>query len=323
MSKSRSFSGRRRARGRNINGMLLLDKPAGVSSNGALQRVKGLLDARKGGHTGSLDPIATGLLPLCFGETTKVSGFFLDADKRYHTRVRLGEATETGDREGAVISRSDATVDAETVLRALDAFRGEYEQVPPMYSAIKKDGQPLYKLARQGIDVEREPRPVHVYALSMTGFDGGFVDLDISCSRGFYVRSLAHDLGEALGVGGHVSELRRVGVGELSVDDAVTVPQLEAEEGPEARAAHLLSSDAGLTHLPRVDLGVDATFYLVRGQSVRAAPLPGEGWVRLYNEATGFLGLGAVTDDGRVAPKRLFQKTVSTSPGSREIHTNP
>ncbi len=302
--------------------MLLLDKPQGLSSNAALQRAKGLLDAKKGGHTGSLDPIATGLLPLCFGETTKVSGFFLDADKRYETRIRLGQATETGDREGAVIFESEAAVSAESLARALDGFRGDFEQTPPMYSAIKKDGQPLYKLARQGIDIERESRPVTVYELAITGFDGRFLDLDILCSRGFYVRSLAHDLGEVLGVGGHVSELRRTAVGDLDVANAVTLEALEAVDGATAREGLLLSPDAGLSHLPRVDLSVDATFYLVRGQSVRASQLPGDGWVRLYNADAGFLGLGTVTEDGRVAPKRLFHKTVSVSARGGEMRPN-
>lgn len=315
---------RRRARrpGRDVNGMLLLDKPQGVSSNGALQRAKSLLDARKAGHTGSLDPIATGLLPLCFGETTKISGFFLDADKHYWTRIRLGQSTETGDREGAVVTSSDATVDGGRVLEALEGFRGDFEQMPPMYSAIKRQGQPLYKLARQGIEVEREARPVTVYSLEVTAFDGRYLELDIRCSRGFYVRSLAHDVGAMLGVGGHVNELRRLGVGELKLADAVTLEQLEALDDMEARDSHLIASDAGLGHLPRVDLTVDATFYLVRGQSVRAARLPGEGWVRLYSPETGFLGLGAVTDDGRVAPKRLFHKMVSVSARPGEIRNN-
>jgi tRNA pseudouridine55 synthase len=321
MNKPRS-GGRQRARGRDISGMLLLDKPQGISSNGALQRAKGLLEARKAGHTGSLDPIATGLLPLCFGETTKVSGFFLDADKRYWTRIRLGQATETGDREGAVTSSCDSIVTAESVGESLNAFRGQFEQLPPMYSAIKKDGQPLYKLARQGIEIERDTRPVTVYALEMTAFDGQYLELDIRCSRGFYVRALAHDLGTALGVGGHVDELRRLGVGELTVEDAVSLDELEAMQDPERRAECLLASDSGLAHLPRVDLSVDATFYLVRGQSVRADRLPRDGWVRLYSEATGFLGLGTITEDGRVAPKRLFHRTVSVSPQSSDTRTN-
>ncbi len=310
----------KRARGRDINGMLLLDKPAGVSSNGALQQAKHLLDARKGGHTGSLDPIATGLLPLCFGEATKISGFFLDADKRYWTRVRLGQATETGDREGEVLTSCDREVSAERLLLALDRFRGEYEQMPPMYSAIKKDGQPLYKLARQGIEVEREPRPVSVYSLEVQDYRWPLVELTISCSRGFYVRSLAHDLGEALGVGGHVAELRRLGVGSLDIADAVTLEQLEAMPDPEQREAVLIPADRALGHLPAVELSVDATFYLVRGQSVRAGGLPREGWVRLYAEDAGFLGLGEVTDDCRVAPRRLFQKPlVSASPMTEKL----
>ncbi len=303
-----NFRSRKRRRGQVVNGMLLLDKPAGISSNGALQIAKALLDAQKAGHTGSLDPIATGLLPLCFGEATKVSGFFLDADKRYWTRIRLGQATDTGDREGNVIKESDVDVSAEQLERALEDFRGEYDQMPPMYSAIKRNGQPLYKLARQGIEVEREPRRVNVYELSIQSFDGVFVEIEMSCSRGFYVRSLAHDLGEALGVGGHVTELRRLGVGDLIVENAVTLNTLEAMPDAHQRQQLLLPMDAGLGHLPRIDLSIDATFYLVRGQSVRAGSLPSDGWVRLYSDGTGFLGLGTVTDDGRVAPKRLFHQ---------------
>ncbi|GJL83701.1 MAG: tRNA pseudouridine synthase B [marine bacterium B5-7] len=321
MSKPGIGSGRRALK-RHINGMLLLDKPTGISSNGALQRARYMLEARKGGHTGNLDPIATGLLPLCFGETTRISGFFLDADKRYWTRIKLGEATNTQDREGEVIFSSDKTVSAEALLKEIDRFRGQFEQTPPMFSAIKKNGQPLYKLARKGIEVEREARPVNVYNLEVKDFDGQFVEVEIACSRGFYVRSLANDLGEALGVGGHVVELRRLGVGELDVADAVTLEEFDALGDPSARAATLLGSDSGLGHLPKVDLSVDATFYIVRGQSVSASNLPDSGWVRLYSSHTGFLGLGEITDDGQVAPKRLFTKTRSVSPRSDDLRTN-
>jgi len=324
MSKSRNRSrGNGASKGRDVNGFLLLDKPAGISSNGALQRAKFFLDAKKAGHTGSLDPIATGLLPLCFGETTKLSSFFLNADKRYVTKVRLGETTTTGDSEGEIITSSSVSVTVEDIHKALEAFRGDYKQMPPMFSAIKKDGQPLYKLARQGIEIEREPRDVSVYELTLHEFDGRDVVLEISCSRGFYVRSLAVDLGNALGVGGHVIELRRTGVGELTIDQSVTLEQLEAVAQVEHRDNFVLPSDVGLAHIPKVNLSVDATFYLLRGQIVSAARLPAEGWVRLYSEANGFLGLGSVTDDGRVAPKRLFQHlTHSASPTRTKFSEN-
>ena len=304
-----------RQRGDPVNGMLLLDKPSGVSSNGALQQVKRLLNARKGGHTGSLDPIATGLLPLCFGEATKVSSFFLNADKRYWTRIRLGATTTTGDREGEILDEVAVNVSQDAVVEALDKFRGTFLQTPPMYSAIKKDGQPLYKLARQGIEIEREAREVTVYALELAAIDLPFVDLEVSCSRGFYVRSLATDLGRELGLGGYVEDLRRTGVGSLSLTNAVTMDALESMDDVESRRARLIPADQCLDHIPRVDLSDDATFYLVRGQSVRARQLPGHGWVRLYSPGTGFLGLGEVTDDGKVAPKRLFHRSEASQTG--------
>ncbi|MFT5111893.1 MAG: tRNA pseudouridine55 synthase [Parasphingorhabdus sp.] len=305
-------SGRQaRQKGDPVTGMLLLDKPDGVSSNGALQIAKRLLNARKGGHTGSLDPIATGLLPLCFGEATKAASFFLNADKSYWARIRLGQTTATGDREGDVLEDKPLSVTKQQILSAMDSFRGEFEQIPPMFSAIKKQGQPLYKLARQGIEIEREPRPVNVYELNLSAIDLPFIDIEMTCSRGFYVRSLAMDLGEALGCGGHVQDLRRTGVGDLKLEDAVTLAHLEGIEGFPDRRENLISADLGLGHLPRIDLSVDATFYLVRGQSVRANSLPKSGWVRLYCTESGFLGLGEVTDDGKVSPKRLFRSHVS------------
>ncbi len=303
----RRSPGRRAPARSDVSGLLLLDKPAGLTSNAALQEAKALLNARKAGHTGSLDPIATGLLPLCFGETTKISGFFLDADKRYWTRIKLGESTDTGDCEGSVLqTRPTAGIDAARLEKALARFRGEFDQIPPMYSAVKRHGRPLYKLARKGIVVEREPRRVVVHRLRLEAFEGDRIDLEIHCSRGFYVRGLAHDLGEDLGCGAHVVALRRLAVGELRVEDAVTLEALRGLDGVEARRALLLAGDAGLDHLPRVQLSVDAAYYLCRGQPVRAPRLPASGWVRLYSEAAGFLGLGTVLDDGRVAPKRLF-----------------
>jgi tRNA pseudouridine55 synthase len=286
--------------------MLLLDKPAGITSNGALQQAKALLEVKKAGHTGSLDPIATGLLPLCFGEATKVSSFFLGADKRYWTRLKLGESTGTGDSEGRVVERRAVNVSEVVLDGVLEGFVGEFDQVPPMYSAVKKNGQPLYKLARQGIEIEREARRVRVYRLEKLALDGEFVDLDLTCSSGFYVRVLAQDIGDALGCGAHVVALRRLAVGDLEVGDAVTLDHIQALDSVAARRALLLPTDRGLAHLPAVELSVDAAFYLCRGQAVRAADVPSPGWVRLYSRDVGFLGLGTVLDDGRVAPKRLF-----------------
>jgi tRNA pseudouridine55 synthase len=293
---------------RAVDGVLLLDKPAGLTSNDALQRAKRLLRARKAGHTGSLDPIATGLLPLCFGEATKISRFLLEADKRYLTTFKLGEITDTGDSQGEVTERRPVNVTRRQIERSLARFQGEIEQVPPMYSAIKRDGQPLYKLARQGIEVEREARRVRVEELRVIDFrEGELVELEIACGSGFYVRSFAHDLGELLGCGAHVAALRRLAVGGFDVSRAVTLEQLEAAGEPEDRDRLLLSTDEGLAHLPGVTLSRDAAYYLCRGQSVRAEDTPRSGWVRLYTETRRFLGVGVALGDGRVAPKRLLQ----------------
>ena len=235
------MSNKRKNRGTPIDGMLLLDKPAGVSSNHALQQAKRLLDARKAGHTGSLDPIATGLLPLTFGVTTRIAELFLDADKSYAVEIKLGIATETGDREGKVLSERKVDFTEAELHAALNKFRGKHQQIPPMFSALKKDGQPLYKLARQGITVKREPREVTVYEMQIADWQGDKLELTLTCSRGFYVRTLAADLGEALGCGGHVTELRRTAVGHLVIANATTIPQLQAAT-PTARQNFLTTN---------------------------------------------------------------------------------
>ena len=292
--------------GRDVCGILLLDKPAGLTSNAALQEAKRAFKARKAGHTGSLDPIATGLLPLCFGEATKVSSFFLNADKRYRSVFTLGSATDTGDSEGQEIFSDSVDVSDKTIASTLDEFRGDLEQVPPMYSAVKFQGQPLYKLARQGIEVERKPRQVTVRDISFERIDEGRVQIDLHCTSGFYVRSLAHELGERLGCGAHVSSLMRTGVGDFSLDDAIPLERLTQEEDTGKLDELLIAMDIGLKHLPGVKLSDDAAYYLCRGQPVKAADAPSEGWVRLYANEAGFLGLGEILEDGRVAPKRLF-----------------
>ena len=294
------------SRGDNLSGLLLLDKPQGVTSNEALQEAKRLLNARKAGHTGSLDPIATGLLPLCFGSATKLSGFFLGADKTYWTRIRLGERTATGDSEGDVVEKNPVTVSQDDIEKALLNFQGEFLQTPPMYSAVKMNGTPLYKLARQGIEVERSPRTVVVYTMELKSFDGLDLELELKCSRGFYVRGLAHDLGNLLKCGGHVVALRRLVVADLKIEDAVKLAELTAVPDLAVRQKILTPIDGGLSHLPEVRLSADAAFYLCRGQAVRAHGLPNEGQVRLYAKEAGFLGIGMVTDDGRVTPRRLI-----------------
>ena len=296
---------KRKPSGDPVDGILLLDKPEGITSNDALQQARKLLGAQKAGHTGSLDPIATGLLPLCFGATTRWSGYFLGSDKRYRATIRLGETTETGDSEGEVVSTSKVSVTEDELQEALQRFRGTYLQVPPMYSAIKVDGQPLYKLARQGKNVEREAREVTVKALDLVAFDRRDVEITLQSSSGFYVRALATDLGETLGTGGHVIALRRLGVASLAVEDSLTLKELaELPDYPDRRARLGRVADA-LGHLPAIELSTDAAFYLCRGQNVRATNLPKEGNVRLYSSSTGFLGVGVVAEQGTVAPERL------------------
>ena len=303
---------RKQSFGDPVDGILLLDKPAGITSNEALQRARKLLGARKAGHTGSLDPIATGLLPLCFGSSTRWSGYFLGSDKSYKATVRLGETTETGDSEGAVTTRRPVNVSESHVCSILQEFVGTRLQIPPMYSAVKVDGQPLYKLARQGKEIAREPREVTVHNLDFQSYDGRDIELTLRCSSGFYVRTLATEIGERLETGGHVIGLRRLGVAGLVVDQALTLDDLAQLPGSVERRACLGSVGEALDHLPAVELSVDAAFYLCRGQSVRASNLPGEGSVRLYSSATGFLGVGVVGPQGTVAPERLVSTGTET-----------
>jgi len=300
------MAARRNRRGVPVDGMLMLDKPAGISSNGALQIAKRLLNAQKAGHTGSLDPLATGLLPLCFGKATKVSEMFLNFDKSYTATLQLGKTTDSGDREGNVIESLPVRTCLEEIETALSSFRGEIMQVPPMYSALKRNGQPLYKLARQGIEVERAPRKVTVYDIEVRNFCETTLVLHLSCSKGFYVRSLAMDLGEILGCGACVEELRRDTVGEFSVENAITLEQLEAISTEDDRQGLLLSADQALQHLPKVDLPENTVPYFCNGQAVRVIAHPVEGLARLYSPSNQFLGLGEFTLDGKVAPKRLF-----------------
>lgn len=303
--------GRRHVKGRDVNGILLLDKPAGITSNDALQQVKRLYFARKAGHTGSLDPLASGVLPICMGEATKVSAFLLDADKRYDVRCQLGVRTATADAEGEVLeTRPVADYSDQQIEAVLKQFRGEIEQVPPMYSALKHEGQRLYKLARQGVEVEREARPVTIYELTMTGRGADWVDIRVHCSKGTYVRTLAEDIGERLGCGAHVSELRRTAVGPYADEGQLVtldrLRELKANDMP-AMDKLLLPLETALTQWPGVELSADAAFYLRQGQPVLVPRAPTSGWVRLYVGNRSFLGMGEILDDGRVAPRRLIK----------------
>ena len=302
----------RRRRGRPVNGILVLDKPEGMSSNQALQVAKRVYFAAKAGHTGSLDPLATGVLPLCFGEATKFSQYLLDADKAYTSTFRLGVATTTGDAEGEVVSVQDASQLTEAMVAdALDAFRGEIEQVPSMYSALKHEGQPLYKLAREGKEVERKARRVVIKCLELRAFRGGErpeVDVYLECTKGTYVRSLAEDLGEALGCGAHVSALRRTQAGPFRLEDSLTLATLESLKSHEQLAemdALLRPADTALNGLPLVELTESSGFYMRQGQPVQVPNAPCDGMVRVALESGEFLGVGEILDDGRVAPRRL------------------
>ena len=303
----------RQRRGRPIDGILVLDKPAGVSSNRALQMAKRLYNAAKAGHTGSLDPLATGVLPLCFGEATKFSQFLLDADKAYESSFLLGAATDTGDAEGAILETCDTTGLTEAdVAAALDTFRGEIEQVPSMYSAIKHQGQPLYKLARQGVEVERKARRVVIKQLELRNFEAGAqarLDIYLECSKGTYVRSVAEDLGKLLGCGAHVVSLRRTQAGPFSLQDSVTMSTLEALSANERQAdmdALLLPADTAVKALPLVKLSESGGYYIRQGQPVQVPNAPCDGMVRVALETGEFLGVGEILDDGRVAPRRLI-----------------
>ncbi len=293
---------------RSVNGILLLDKPAGMTSNRALQKAKAVYRARKAGHTGSLDPLATGLLPICFGEATKISGFLLEADKQYRVRVRLGETTDTGDADGQVIeTRAVPVLDPVLIEQAMSSLRGTIQQVPPMYSALKHQGQRLYKLARQGREVERAPRQVTIYRLELLDRTDRELELVVDCSKGTYVRSLVEDLGASLGCGAHVESLRRTALGPFGDPRMHTLDAVLglADDLP-ALDALLLPVDAGLLDWPEVQLDGDSAHYVRQGQAVFVPRAPARGWVRLRGPE-GFIGMGQMLDDGRVAPKRLMQ----------------
>ncbi len=295
---------------RQVSGILLLDKPIGLTSNAALQSVKRLYQARKAGHCGSLDPLATGLLPICLGEATKISGFLLDANKTYRFVCRLGVVTTTGDAEGEVLdTRPVGPLETGRVAAALANFSGEIEQVPPMYSALKHQGQRLYRLARQGKEVERQPRKVFIHELRLLGLEADRLTCRVTCSKGTYVRTLAEDIGSALGCGAHVTELRRIEVEPFDAARMVALDTLtaQAELGLAALDELLLPMDAALPGWPAVRLPADTAYYLGLGQSVSTPEAPRRGWVRLYQRDR-FLGVGEILADGRVAPRRLMRK---------------
>lgn len=299
----------RRHKGRNISGIVLLDKPLGITSNKALQIVKRLYNAAKAGHTGSLDPLATGLLPLCLGEATKVSGFLLDADKSYLATIKLGIKTSSADAEGEVIeTRPVESYSNKQIQSAIDLFIGDIEQIPPMHSALKVDGQPLYKLAHQGKSIERKARSVHIYNIEILRFEGDELEIEVECSKGTYIRTLAEDIGEKLGCGAHLSALRRTSSGPFHLEHSVRLEELEAlkETGFEKMDEFLMPAEDALEDWESLNLSDDAAFYISRGQAVQVPNAPTSGLVRLFSDEKGFLGIGEILDDGRVTPRRLF-----------------
>lgn len=290
---------------RKIDGVLLLDKPAGITSNLALQKARRLYNADKAGHTGTLDPFATGLLPLCLGEATKFSQFLLDADKVYLAEVRLGVRTSTADPEGEVVETRPVAVTAAAVAAVLPCFLGEIGQVPPMHSAIKRDGRPLYELARQGIEVERQPRRVVVHDIELVALAGECLTLRVHCGKGVYVRTLAEDIGAALGCGAHLAGLRREAVGPFAIEDAVSLAELE-DMAPGARDGLLLPPDCLIDDLDRLDLDLESAWQICHGQAVWHAGLRVGELLRLYDPAGRFLGVAEVDIEGKAAPRRLL-----------------
>lgn len=294
-----------------VNGILLLDKPEGMTSNAALQIVKRLFEANKAGHTGSLDPLASGMLPICFGEATKFSQFLLEADKYYRVTAKLGIRTTTGDREGEVMSQRPIPAITENLLHSLfNQFTGSIEQVPSMYSAIKHNGQPLYKLARQGIEIPRESRQVMIHELILLEAGSDYFSFEVRASKGTYIRTLVEDMGEALGCGAHVNKLRRLSAGPYQPEQMQTLAhleQLQQTQSKELMDSYLLPVDSSIATWPLLPLSEAAIYYLKQGQPVIIPHAPTDGWVRLSHKNGGFIGVGEILKDGRVAPRRLVQ----------------
>lgn len=290
---------------RNVNGILLVDKPQGATSNEILQLVKRLFKAKKAGHTGSLDPIATGMLPICFGAATKFSQFLLNADKHYIVTGKLGEVTTSEDREGAVVAKyAVGSVDAHAIEKILPKFRGKILQTPPMYSALKYKGQPLYKLARQGITVARQPREVTVYTLQLLEVCGEFIKLAMRCSKGTYVRTVVADIGKKLGCGAHVTDLRRLAVGPYQAEAMLSLSVLQ-KACDQDLDKFLLPLASVLNDMPQIILSRDMIYYMYQGQPLLVPHAPDSGWVRMVDKTGKFLGVGEVMPNGTVKPRKM------------------
>lgn len=295
---------------RPISGVLLLDKPCGISSNGALQVAKRSYQAAKAGHTGNLDPIATGLLPICFGEATKFSQFLLDANKTYQAVFKLGQTTTTGDTEGEVTSSSPVNLSLDQIAQALQRFVGPILQVPPMYSALKFQGKALYTYARAGVEIERSAREVTIYSLSLDAFAGDELTVTVACSKGTYIRVLGEDLGRALGCGAFMQALRRTRIGDFEIGQGVTLEQIEALS-EEARDRLLLPPDCLVSGFPKISLDRESAYYFRQGQAIWLPKQPHTGLMVLYDEKQDLIGMGEVAADGKIAPKRLVTQNAA------------
>lgn len=299
-----------------VDGVLLLNKPAGLTSNQALQRVRRMLRARKAGHTGSLDPAATGMLPLCFGEATKVCAFLLDADKTYRVTAQLGSATDTGDATGTEIESAEVPeLGTEEWRQLLESFLGESLQVPPMYSALKKDGQRLYKMARKGETIEREPRPIRIDEIELLEAAGKRLVFRVRCSKGTYVRSLVEDIAKKARTVGHTARLHRESVGAFAAAEMLEMAGLEAavEADLDGVREELLPPDRALESMPAIELTEEIARKFIAGQEISSEKGAKEGLVRVYRAGAGFLGVGLVSQGGRLAPKRVFHMSEKNS----------
>ncbi|MEZ7749835.1 tRNA pseudouridine(55) synthase TruB [Haemophilus sputorum] len=300
---------RPRKKGRDVHGVFLLDKPQGVSSNDIMQKVKRLFKANKAGHTGALDPLATGMLPICLGEATKFSQFLLDSDKRYVVTAKLGERTDTSDAEGQVVQSREVNVAEADILAALSAFRGEILQVPTMFSALKHNGKPLYEYARAGITVEREARPITIFELKFIDYQAPFLTLEVHCSKGTYIRTLVDDLGEALGCGAHVTMLRRLAVADYPIEEMMPIEDLAllADSFPSSELDRLLlPMDTAVASLPQLNLTAEQTKAVGFGQRVKFEnPQALSGLVRLFSENGQFLGIAEITVGNIIRPNRM------------------
>lgn len=303
----------RKRKGRAVDGIYVINKPKGLSSNQALQQVKRLFFAQKAGHTGNLDPMATGVLPICLGEATKFSQYLLDADKAYQATIEFGEQTTTGDSEGELLETSDCSaINLAAVEAAIAKQRGTIAQVPPMYSALKHNGQPLYKLARQGITIERKAREVTIYQLDLLSFAPGAkarAEIFVRCSKGTYIRTLAEDIASLLGVGAHLSRLHRTQAGQFAESDMHELADLQAlkeAQSYQAMDGQLIAAENAVNHFPLVEVSETEGYYVRQGQAVHIGQAPTSGLVRIKQSDGLFLGIGEVLDDGRISPKRLI-----------------